>query len=66
MNIQVRELLLRIPPSPETDELQSLLENIDKTRKQGFASWWKFEGKDIENIHQACVCAWINSTSSRD
>jgi hypothetical protein len=29
-NQQLRELLLRIPPSKETDELQDLLTNMEK------------------------------------
>ncbi len=33
MNAQLRELLTRIPASPETDELQSLLEAMSKERR---------------------------------
>ncbi len=34
MNAQLRELLTRIPASPETDELQSLLESMSHERRQ--------------------------------
>lgn len=33
MNAQLRELLLRIPASPETDELQNVLEKQDKLQR---------------------------------
>lgn len=32
MNAQLRELLTRIPASPETDELQALLEKMEEAR----------------------------------
>ncbi len=32
MNIQLRELLTRLPCSPETDELQCLIESMDDER----------------------------------
>lgn len=66
MNIHLRELLLRIPPSPETDELQGLLAAMEKTRREGFESWWQFEGKDIEDPLTACRESWVNGAQSRD